>query len=102
MSSYEVIKGQLQMPPPPPPHQWLEAKKKTGLSGFKYSRLKMNYEVIYLLRRTARKTVLFPEIVARNKLLFVLKCKSVACVLSPLTSKCCGESQLITPKFCDH
>ena len=38
MSGYEVIKGQLQMPPPP--YQWQEAKKKTGLSGFKYSRLK--------------------------------------------------------------
>ena len=57
MSGYEVIKGQLQMPPPH--HHWQEAKKKTGLSGFKYSRLKMNYEVIYLLRRTARKTVYF-------------------------------------------
>ena len=57
MSGYEVIKGQLQMPPPPPVAGSL--KKKTGLSGFKYSRLKMNYEVIYLLRRTARKTVYF-------------------------------------------
>ena len=58
MSGYEVIKGQLQMPPPPPPVA-VSLKKKTGLSGFKYSRLKMNYEVIYLLRRTARKTVYF-------------------------------------------
>ena len=30
MSGYEVIKGQLQMPPPP--HQWQEAKK-NWLSG---------------------------------------------------------------------
>ena len=58
MSGYEVIKGQLQMPPPPSPVAG-SLKKKTGLSGFKYSRLKMNYEVIYLLRRTARKTVYF-------------------------------------------
>ena len=46
-------------PPPPPPTSGRKPKKKTGLSGFKYSRLKMNYEVIYLLRRTARKTVYF-------------------------------------------
>ena len=60
MSGYEVIKGQLQMHPPPPTTTiGRKLKKKTGLSGFKYSRLKMNYEVIYLLRRTARKTVYF-------------------------------------------
>ena len=51
-------KGAAPDAPPPPPVAG-SLKKKTGLSGFKYSRLKMNYEVIYLLRRTARKTVYF-------------------------------------------